>query len=191
MRRGFEVSFSLELPDQERGLGHAFMYPASYLTPAYDVPILPFFVNCYFSPQPTGRRCYELGRAVREIIEASPSELRVAVLGSGGLWHTPDVPDAYLDEEFDRTLLKFVELGDARGMSAYFDGLSWPYSSASPEAAERLLGGTGMVGGVGSGAGEARNWILAASVADGIKGTVVDYVPIYASPCGAGFAFWD
>ena len=76
-------------------------------------------------------------------------------------------------------------------MSAYFDGLSWPYSSASPEAAERLLGGTGMVGGVGSGAGEARNWILAASVADGIKGTVVDYVPIYASPCGAGFAFWD
>jgi hypothetical protein len=28
-------------------------------------------------------------------------------------------------------------------------------------------------------------------VADGTPGTVIDYVPIYSSPCGVGFAYWE
>jgi hypothetical protein len=189
--KGFDLAFSMELPNQERGLGHAFLHPAYYLTPNYDIPILPFFVNCYYAPQPTGKRCYELGRAVREVIDHSSSDLKVAVVGSGGLWHTPGVPDAYLDEEFDWTILDFVETGDAHQMAHYFDSLAWPYPSAAREALEKLSGGTGMCGGVGSGVGETRNWIVAASVTDGVKGTVVDYIPVYASPCGMGFAFWE
>ena len=34
-------------------------------------------------------------------------------------------------------------------------------------------------------------YVVAAGVADGVKGTVVDYVPVYASPCGMGFAYWE
>ena len=48
-----------------------------------------------------------------------------------------------------------------------------------------------MSAGVGSGVGETRNWLVAAAVADGVGGSVVDYVPVYASPCGMGFAYWD
>ncbi len=45
--------------------------------------------------------------------------------------------------------------------------------------------------GLGSGTGETRNWVAAASMVDGIPGTVVDYIPVYASPCGVSFAYWE
>ena len=38
------------------------------------------------------------------------------------------------------------------------------------------------------GTGEGRNWIVAAGVAGARPWTVVDYVPVYYSPIGAGFA---
>lgn len=191
VRKGFDLAFSLELPEPKKGMGHAFVNPSYYLNPSFDIPILPFFVNCYYAPQPPAKRCYELGRAVRQIIEELPMKLKVAVIGSGGLWHTPGVPEAFLNEEFDRSILEFVKLGSGRKMAEYFDNFPWPYSSATPEVVQQLSGGTGMFGGVGSGVGETRNWIVAASVADGSRGTVIDYVPVYASPCGMGFAYWD
>jgi len=191
VRKGFDLAFSLDLPEQKKGMGHAFVNPSYYLNPSFDIPILPFFVNCYYAPQPPAKRCYELGRAVRQIIEELPTNLKVAVIGSGGLWHTPGVPEAYLDEEFDRAILSFVEPGSGRKMAEYFDSFPWPYAAATPEVALQLTGGTGMSAGVGSGVGETRNWIVAAGVADGSRGTVVDYVPVYASPCGMGFAYWD
>ena len=52
-------------------------------------------------------------------------------------------------------------------------------------------GGTGMYTGIGSGTGETRNWVAAAGAAAGKPGVVVDYVPVYASPCGMGFAYWE
>lgn len=172
MDRGFDMSFSENLPKTERGMGHAFMRPPHYLTPKYDIPVVPIFVNCYYPPQPLARRCYQLGKAVRELIEESPLDLKVAVLGSGGLWHTPMAKDAYLNEEFDRVTLDAIESGEALRMADHFD-------KGTPE--RLTVGGTG----------ETRNWICAAAVADGKPGKVVDYVPIYASPCGASFAYWD
>lgn len=191
VERGFDPAFSTGLADADEGMGHAFMRPSFYVRPAYDVPTVPFAVNCYYGPQPTGKRCYELGRAVREIVDALPRRLRVAVIGSGGLWHTPNAPGAYLDEAFDRATLDGLRAGDARRMAAHFDSRpAWP--EPKDDATRDLAsGGTGMVGGLGGGTGEVRNWIAAAAVADGRPGTVVDYVPIYASPVGVAFAYWD
>lgn len=172
MTKGFDLAFSQELPNKEAGMGHAFMRPLHYLTPNYDIPTIPVFVNCYYPPQPTAKRCYQLGKAIRELIEESSMDLNVAVVGSGGLWHTPGAKDAYLNEEFDQGSLDAVKLGDARKFAEHFDN-------------GRPLGGT--VGGTG----ETRNWIAAAGVADGTPGKVVDYVPVYASPCGMGFAYWE
>ena len=45
-------------------------------------------------------------------------------------------------------------------------------------------------GGPQGGTRETCNWIAAAAVADGRPATLVDYVPVYASPIGAGFAYW-
>ena len=38
---------------------------------------------------------------------------------------------------------------------------------------------------------ETRNWIAAAVVVDGVPSTMIDYIPLYASPIGTGFAYWD
>ena len=189
--RGFDLAFSTGLAVVEEGMGHAFMRPSFYVRPEYDIPTVPFAINCYYGPQPTGNRCYELGRAIREIVDALPASLRVAVIGSGGLWHTPNAPGAYLDEDFDRTILDALRSGDAKRMAQEFDARKpWP-DPVNDAARELASGGTGMLGGLGGGTGEVRNWIAAAAVADGRPGTVVDYVPIYASPVGVAFAYWE
>lgn len=191
MDRGFDIAFSLERPNKERGIGHAFVNPSYYINPSYEIPILPFWVNCYYAPQPTGMRCYRLGQAVRESIEAMPKDLRVAVVASGGLWHTPGSQDAYLDEEFDHAMINGVKTGDAREMAEYFDAFPWTYPAERPEKGPDRAAWTGMKGGVGSGAGETRNWLIAASVMDGKPADFAEYVPVYASPCGMGFAYWN
>jgi hypothetical protein len=116
----------------------------------------------------------------------------VAVVGSGGLWHTPAAPGAYLDEAFDGAMLRHMTAGDARGMADSFDAYKVPAGDRSQEIGVRGRGVTGMPspGGPQNGTRETCNWIAAAAVADGRSATVVDYVPIYASPIGAGFAYW-
>jgi aromatic ring-opening dioxygenase catalytic subunit (LigB family) len=191
MQEGFDLSFSLELPRPDDGIGHAFMRPAFHLAPGYDIPTVPFFVNCYFGPQPTARRCVQLGRAVRRCIETLPRDLRVAVIGSGGLWHTPTMPNSILDSDFDATILENLKRGDADAMAAYFDSRKELVDPEDPGSLERASGGSQMVLGLGSGTGETRNWIITAAVVDGFAGTVVDYVPVYASPVGLAFAYWQ
>jgi hypothetical protein len=137
-------------------------------------------------------RCYQLGRAVREIIAESPLDLRVAVVGSGGLWHTPRAADAYLDEAFDQAILAHMRAGDARRMAQFFDDYTVPPGDRSQDVGARGRGVTGMPGpgGPQGGTREICNWIAAAAVADGKPAIVVDYVPVYASPIGAAFAYW-
>lgn len=191
MRRGFDPAFSLDMPKPERGIGHAFLRPAESLTD-FTVPLVPVFLNCYYAPQPTALRCYRLGAAVREIIAEHPGGLRVAVVGSGGLWHTPRAKDAYLDETFDQAMLKAMTTGDARGMARYFDDYEVPAGDASQPLDGRGPAATGLPDAAGprGGTRETCNWIAAAAVAEGRRATLVDYVPIYASPIGAGFAYW-
>lgn len=186
VERDFDPAFSLELANREEGMGHAFMRPLHILTPQQELPVVAISINCYYGPQPTGRRCAQLGAAVREIVAAMPDDLRVAVVGSGGLWHTPMRPDAMLDEAFDRAMLDALARGDAAAMARTFDDLG-----RGPVSERDLMiesGGTGMRLGVGLGTGETRNWIAAAGTAGGAAGEIVDYVPVYASPIGMAFA---
>ena len=191
MQRGFDPAFCMDMPKPESGVGHAFMRPAETLTDM-QTPIVPVLLNCYYAPQPTGRRCYELGKAVREVIEEHPSDLRVAVIGSGGLWHTPGARHAYLDEEFDRAVLGHMQAGDIEGMAAHFDAYRAPDGDESQASRGRGPASTGMpsFGGPQGGTREVCNWIAASAVADGRPGKLVDYVPVYASPIGCGFAYW-
>jgi hypothetical protein len=188
MSRRFDMAFSAQGNGQ--GIGHAFTRPLEYLA-ADAIPVVPIYINCYYGPQPTGRRCYELGRAVREIVDAWPSDARIAVIGSGGLWHTPMEPNAYIDRAFDRRILDALALGDAESMAAIFDSRLPEVDPANSLDVERVSGGTGMILGHGSGVGEIRNWIAASAVVDGAPGIVVDYVDINASPAGVGFAYWS
>ena len=192
MKRGIDPAYCMDMPKPQEGIGHAFLFPAQSLTDL-ATPIVPVLINCYYAPQPTAARCYQVGRAVREIVEEHPDGLRVAVIGSGGLWHTPQKPGAWLNEAFDEELLARMARGDVRAMAACFDEYRIPEGDSSQDVSVRGHTVTGMpaFGGPQGGTREICNWIAAAAVADGRKATIVDRVPIYASPIDAAFAYFN
>lgn len=188
MQRKFDPAFCLDMPKPDIGLGHAIMRPAESII-SEDTPIVAVLLNCYYAPQVTGARSYELGRAVREIIDELPRDLRIAVVGSGGLWHSQGNGSAYLDEEFDNEVLRHVGAGDARQLATYFDAFEVP--GGHPMVRTRSATGMPSPGGPFGGTRETCNWIAATAVGEGKPGTIVDYVPVYASPIGVAFSYTE
>lgn len=54
---------------------------------AWPCKVVPLEVNVVLYPQPSGRRCFALGQALRRAVESYPKDLRVVVLGTGGMSH--------------------------------------------------------------------------------------------------------
>lgn len=72
----------------------------------WPCPVIPLAVNVVLYPPPTGRRCFMLGRALRKAIRSYPEDLRVLVLGTGGMSHQISGPRAGLiNSEFDKAFL--------------------------------------------------------------------------------------
>jgi len=150
----------------EIGVGHAFSFVYRRVLPGGKIPMVPIMVNTYYPPnQPTPRRCYALGQAVRKAIEAWNSDKRVALVASGGLSHV------VIDEEIDAMTI---------------DGLK----NKKPEVLfqlprERLWGGTS----------EILNWVALAGAMEDRELKYFEYVTTYRSPaatgCGMGFAYWQ
>jgi protocatechuate 4,5-dioxygenase, beta chain len=81
----------------------ALMWPgsASSSTP-WPVKIVPIEINTVQHPLPTLARCLKLGRAVGRAIESYDQDLRVVVVGTGGLSHQLDGTRAgFINKEFD------------------------------------------------------------------------------------------
>jgi protocatechuate 4,5-dioxygenase beta chain len=55
--------------------------------PEWPVRVIPIPVNVVQYPPPTGKRCFDLGRAIRRAVEAYDEDLRVVVFGTGGMSH--------------------------------------------------------------------------------------------------------
>jgi hypothetical protein len=171
IERNFDLTCVRELRPMGRagrGLGHAFTRTAPKLMPDLKIPVVIVFLNCYYPPLPTARRCYDLGRALRELLDERPE--RIAIYGSGGLSHDPIGPRAgWIDEPLDRFLLQALAAGKP----------------------ERLLGlYTFDSDTVRSGTGEIRNWITVAGACHDRRATVIDYIPAYHAVTGLGFAAW-
>ena len=109
LEQGIEREFDLTY-SQDLRLDYAFYVPLHFTMPTPAVPLVPLYVNVYLPPQPTPRRCYAWGRALREIIDARPE--RVALMASGGMSHYPGT-DRYAspDFEWDRQMLATLTSG--------------------------------------------------------------------------------
>ena len=141
---GFDPAFCMGLPNPERGIGHAIMNPLGYFTD-YTIPTVPILLNALFAPQVTGKRANQLGNAVRTQIERYPEDIRVLVIGSGGLWHTTSHGyNTYLNEEFDQLGLKHLAAGDIKGWANHFDSYKVPDGDMSQYIGERRNDMTGM-----------------------------------------------
>jgi hypothetical protein len=161
----FDVASALLLREGQ-GEGHAFGFVHRRLLGGRDLPIVPVFLNTYFPPnQPTPRRCYRLGQAIRAAVEAFPGERRVGVLASGGLSHFT------VDEALDRAVIRALAERDAAALQSL--------------PREKL----------NSGSSEIRNWICAAGALEHLTLDWWHYLPGYRTPAGTGtgmcFASWQ
>jgi hypothetical protein len=172
IERGFDLGFVEKLTPLARpeiGLGHAFTRVAQVMHLVENgIPVIPIFTNAYHPPLPSAARCYALGQALRDVFADRPE--RVAIYGSGGLSHDPRGPrTGEVDEKLDRFVLDRIAHGDGPALKRLF----------TPEIAS-----------FGAGTGEIRNWVAVAGAYDGIKATVVDYIPARHAVTGLGFAYW-
>ncbi|SRR5579875_63193 len=95
---------------QEMLVDHAVAVPMQLLWPAappWPVSIVPVCINTVQHPLPSAHRCYSLGRAIGRAIEAYESDLRIVVMGTGGLSHQLDGERAgFINKAFDEYCLE-------------------------------------------------------------------------------------
>ena len=89
---------------QEMLVDHAFTVPMQLLWPqrAAGLRTVPISINTVQHPIPSPARCYRFGRALGRAIAAYPRDLRVVVIGTGGLSHQLDGTRAgFINKAFD------------------------------------------------------------------------------------------
>ena len=73
---------------------------------AWPCPVIPFAVNVVQYPVPSGRRCFQLGQAIRRALESYDEPLKVQIWGTGGMSHQLQGPRAGLiNKEWDNRYL--------------------------------------------------------------------------------------
>jgi len=89
---------------------HGLTVPLSLLfgqVSAWPARVIPVPVNVVLYPPPSGRRCYELGKALRRAVDSFDGELNVQVWGTGGMSHQLQGPRAGLiNQAWDQ---RFIE----------------------------------------------------------------------------------
>ncbi|HYH21375.1 MAG TPA: hypothetical protein VD995_22425 [Azospirillum sp.] len=165
VEKDFDVASSRHYADGQAE-GHAIAYIHNFIMDAErPVPVVPVLLNTFYAPnRVTPRRAYQIGRAIAEVVEAYPENLRVGVLASGGLSHF------VIDEGFDQRILAALAAKDKDALLAV--------------PREQLVDGTS----------ETLNWICAAGALEALPLRWSEYVPAYRSPAGTGtglaFAAW-
>jgi len=104
----FDISVFQDLP-----LDHGLHSPLTLMwpsTPNWPGKVVPLVVNVLQAPLPKPSRCFALGKAIRKAIEAYPEDLKVAMVGTGGLSHQMIGERAgFNNEQWD---LEFLDLID-------------------------------------------------------------------------------
>jgi protocatechuate 4,5-dioxygenase beta chain len=73
---------------------------------AWPCRVIPFAVNVVLYPVPSGKRCFELGRAIRRAVESFDEPLKVQIWGTGGMSHQLQGPRAGLiNQPWDQRFL--------------------------------------------------------------------------------------
>jgi protocatechuate 4,5-dioxygenase beta chain len=84
----------------------------------WPCPVIPLAVNVVLYPPPTGHRCYALGRAIRKAVESYPEDLRIVIMGTGGMSHQISGPRAGLiNSAFDKAFLDGLSQDPSRLVS--------------------------------------------------------------------------
>ncbi len=96
----------------EMTVDHGLTVPLSLMfgqPEAWPCKVIPFAVNVVVYPPPSGRRCFELGKAIRRAVDAYDEDLNVQIWGTGGMSHQLQGPRAGLiNQTFDQDFLERI-----------------------------------------------------------------------------------
>ena len=141
---------------EEWKFDHGIMVPLHFLTPRFDLPVIPVNINCQGPPLTPLPRAWAFGAALRRACDAVPE--RIALVGTGGISHWPATPDSgKINEAWDRDFLDRWARNDREALLDYTDAAT--YRDA------------------GQGGFEIRTFIAVAAAARG-RGEVRHYAPI-------------
>ena len=159
--RDFDIA-AMDSVEPGKFEGHAFQFVHRRLLKDHELPVIPVILNTFDPPnQPTPRRCVALGRALRELIDAWPQDLRVGVIASGGLSHF------VVDEALDQQVIDAIRRKDSDALAAF-----------DPQLLQ-------------AGSSEIRNWLVVGELARQLGLDWLTYIPAYRTPAltGTGLAF--
>lgn len=158
MDDGFDLAACDTVPEPEkRGFGHAFGFVMSRLMGEKQVPIVPVLLNAYFPPnQPSPKRCYQFGQALRHAIDVVAPGKRIVAIASGGLSHF------VTNEPLDTAVLDALRSGKTADLTTIDPKL------------------------LNSGSSEIRMWIALGGALGGLKHRWSEYIPVYRTPPGTG-----
>lgn len=139
-----------------------------------DISMVPILQNCTVPPLPDTQKCYELGQSLANVIANDmPANLKVGILGSGGLSHEPGGARYwYIDREFDLWFMELMASGDHAKMLRDLSIARMEQSGS---------GGTL----------EILSWVVAAGATGPRYGVQSDYALHSNFKCGIGSVLWD
>lgn len=155
---------------EEWKFDHGISVPLHFLTPRYDLPVIPVNINCQGPPLTPLHRAWAFGESLRAAADAVPE--RLAIVGTGGISHWPATPDSgKINEPWDRDFLERWCANDRDALLDY-DDLTI-YADA------------------GQGGFEIRTFLTISAAANGAPGTVQFYEPIPIFAVGCTVASYD
>ncbi|MED5420078.1 MAG: extradiol ring-cleavage dioxygenase [Pseudomonadota bacterium] len=105
---------------EEWKFDHGIMVPLNFLTPRYDLPVIPVNINCQGPPLTPLHRAWAFGEALRRACDSVPE--RMALVGTGGISHWPATPDSgKINEQWDREFLDRLMRQDKTALLSYTD----------------------------------------------------------------------
>ena len=143
---------------------HGIAVPLHFLTPRFDVPVIPVNINCQGPPLTPLHRSWAFGEALRRAADAVPE--KIAIIGTGGISHWPATPDSgKINVEWD---LDFMDRWCRNDRDALLD-----YDDLTVYAD------------AGQGGFEIRTFLAVSAAAGGAQGTVhfCEPIPIFAVSC--------
>jgi len=170
LENGVDFAFSEDL-----ALDHAEIAPLIYLTPKWNLPIIPIVVNAFAPPMPTPKRCFDVGAFIAGCVERWPGSERVAFIGTGGISHWVGPPETgRINEEFDRWFLERMGRGEISDITTRY---------AKYEDLEAVAGNGGH---------EIRDWLcVAGAMQNRSRPQVLAYEPLKQWATGFGIMAWS
>ena len=151
---------------EEWKFDHGLMVPLHFLTPQYDLAVVPVNINCQGPPLSPLHRAWAFGEALRRAADRVPE--RIAIVATGGISHWPATPDSgKINEAWDREFVGRWQRNDKAALLAYTD------AEIYREA--------------GQGGFEVRTFISLAAAAGG-RGAIRHFqpIPIFSVTCTLG-----